>query len=212
MAAICGCCSLYLTVLVWIHRQPGSSSGGVSCAEPGGPSGRSSGCRPRTWRVWRRCASGSAGWARPIGQSASRSSPTCSGTVSHLEVKTGQHVVISTLQDASTSWLYLVQTSDRPANKPKLISIADLSHRPACCKNPTQRVRKKKHASGFESYLMVLLHQFPFAVAHCTKWVTPTSPGFIWLTELLSTAGLWMASKKNNQISEDHIKMLLKYF
>lgn len=74
-------------VLGWIYKQSGTSSGGASCAEPGGPSARSSGCRPHTWRVWPRCACGSVWWARLIGQSASRSSPTCSGTVSHLEEK-----------------------------------------------------------------------------------------------------------------------------
>lgn len=62
----------------------GVSSGGASCAEPGGPSGRSSGCRLRTWTASLQCASCSVGSARLNGRNASRSCPTCSGTASRL--------------------------------------------------------------------------------------------------------------------------------
>lgn len=61
------------------------SSGGASCAEPGGPSARSIGCRPHTWRAWLPCVFGSVWWARLTERSASRSSPTCNDMVSHLE-------------------------------------------------------------------------------------------------------------------------------
>lgn len=62
-----------------------SNSGAASCARPGGRSARSSGCRRCIWRVWLRCVSGSVGSARLTWRSASRSSPTCSGTASPLQ-------------------------------------------------------------------------------------------------------------------------------
>ena len=81
--SVCVCVCVCVCVLV-CSGPVRVSSGGASCAGPGDRSGRSSGCRRRTWTVWLRCVSGSVGSARPIGRSASRSSPTYSGTASHL--------------------------------------------------------------------------------------------------------------------------------
>lgn len=77
--------SLYAIWSVCICRYIWFSSGDASCAEPNGPSVRSSGCRRCTWRVWPRCVSGSVWWARRIERSASRSSPMCIGTASRLQ-------------------------------------------------------------------------------------------------------------------------------
>lgn len=62
-----------------------ASSDVSSCAGPGGRSGRRSGSRRRTGRVWRPCVSGSDESARRNERSASRSCPTCTCRASHLQ-------------------------------------------------------------------------------------------------------------------------------
>lgn len=63
------------------------SSDAFSYVRRGGPSGKSSGRKPRTWRVWRLCVYGSVSWARQNGQTASHIPPRHIYRVSHLPEK-----------------------------------------------------------------------------------------------------------------------------
>lgn len=73
------------------------SSGGASCAAPGGRSGRSCGCTPRTGTAWRPCASCSGGSARPTGQTSSRSPPRCTCRASRPYESSGELLNETTL-------------------------------------------------------------------------------------------------------------------
>ena len=94
---VCGsCCVMFGCDYGMVCVHPDVSSGGASCAGPGGRSGRSSGCRRCIWRVSLRCVSGSVGWARLTGRNASRSFPMCSGTASHLQGEEERAEVLET--------------------------------------------------------------------------------------------------------------------
>lgn len=73
------------------------SSGGASCAAPGGRSGRSCGCTPRTGTAWRPCASGSGGSAHPTVQTSSRSLPSCTCRASRPYESSGELLNETTL-------------------------------------------------------------------------------------------------------------------
>lgn len=68
--------------------------GGVSCAKPGGRSGRSCVHSRGTGTVWLPCACGSVSSARLNGRTSTCSLPTCTCMVSHLYVQR-KHRVIS---------------------------------------------------------------------------------------------------------------------
>lgn len=67
-------------------RRPSQklSSGASSCARPGGRSGRSCGCTPRTGTAWPRYASGNGASAHPSVRTSSHSLPRCICMASHL--------------------------------------------------------------------------------------------------------------------------------
>ena len=68
------------------HQVDGFTPGGdVSCAMPGGQSGRSCVHSRGTGTVSLPCACGSVSSVRPIGQTSMCSLPTCTCTASHLE-------------------------------------------------------------------------------------------------------------------------------